>query len=94
MLNMTNVLCCLGRYQEAHEAAVELVAFTKATFGLEDVRTLAVRNTYAGTCTKIGRVEEAKATFEDVLTIETRILGRDHPETQDTRRKLVALLQT
>ena len=40
--------------------------------------------TYAVARAKLGRVEEAKANFEDVLTIETRVFGRDHPQTQDT----------
>ena len=64
--------------------ATEAVAFAKAKFGLEDPRTLTVRKNYASACVKLGRVEEAKAIFEDVLTTQTRVLGRDHPYTQST----------
>ena len=78
----------LDRYQEAHEAADKGVAFGKAKFGLEDIRTLTVSNTYAVTCTKLGRFEEAKANFEDTLTIQTRVFGREHLYTQSTRRTM------
>ena len=84
MLQTANVLLQLGRNQEAHEMATEFVAFAKAKFGPEDSRTLAAVTTYAVACAKLGRVEEAKATFEDVLTTQTRVLGREHPMTQTT----------
>ena len=66
--------------------ATELVAFAKAHYGLEDPKTLQAMRKYAVTCAKLGRMEEAKATFEDVLTTQTRILGREHRDTQGTRR--------
>lgn len=40
---------------------------------------------YATAGANLGRVEEAKAIFEDVLSTKTRILGHDHPYTQETR---------
>ena len=85
MDQMARVLLVLDRYQEAHEAAVEAVAFTKAKFGLEDPLTLIAWTLYAAACAKLGRVEEAKANFNYVLTTQTRVLGRDHPDTQMTR---------
>ena len=85
MQNITEVFLCLKRHQEGHQMATELVAFTKAKFGLEDPKTLDAVNTYAFACTKVGRVEEAKATFEDVFATQTRVLGREHPHTQNTR---------
>ena len=84
MHEITEVLLALDRNQEAHEAAAEAVAFNKAKYGLEDLKTLAAVRAYAVACAKLGRIEEAKANFEDALTIETRVLGRDHPETQGT----------
>ena len=68
--------------------AAESVAFAKATFGREDPRTLTATKMYATACLALGRIEEAKANFEDVLTIETRLLGREHPDTQHTRRAM------
>ena len=85
MQQMTEVLIELGRYQEAHETAAEAFAFTKAKFGLEDHRTLIARSTDAIACVGIGRKEEAKIIFEDVLTTRTRVVGRDHSDTQQTR---------
>ena len=88
MLQIADVLLSLDRNQEAHEMATELVAFTKAKFGPEDLRTLEAVNSYAIACAELSRVEEAKATFEAVLTIQTRILGREHPYTQTTRQNM------
>ena len=84
MLQIAEMLLHLDRNQEAHEAAAEAVAFCKAKFGLENPKTLTARTKYAVVCAKLGRVEEAKANFEDVLTTQTRVLGRDHPQTQHT----------
>ena len=69
---------------DAYETAAELVAFTKANYGLEDPKTQGPRCSYAVACAKLGRVEEAKANFEDLLRTQSRIYGRDHPLTQDT----------
>ena len=88
MQQLAYVLLHLNRNQEAHEMATVLVAFAKAKWGPEDHETLTAVHTYAVTCAKLGRVEEAKTTFENVLTTQTRILGRDHPDTQITRRNM------
>ena len=82
--HLADVLLDLDRYQEAHKAAADAVTFAKAKFGLEDPRTLEAVTTYAVACAKLGRVEEAKATFDDLLITQTRVLGRDHPLTQYT----------
>ena len=68
--------------------ATEFVAFAKAKFGPDDPRTLGAVRTYADACAKLGRVEEGKGILEDVLTTQTRVLGRDHPETQETRQAM------
>ena len=88
MLQIADVFLQLDRDQEAHEMAAEAVAFAKEKFDLEDSKTLKGMNSYAIACAKLGRVEEAKAAFEDVLSIETRVLGRDHPHTQFTSEKM------
>ena len=88
MLQKADVLLRLGRYQEAHEVATEVVAIVKAKFDLEDPKTLSAMSMYARACAKLGRVEEAKANFNHVLTTQTRVLGRDHPQTQDTRQNM------
>ena len=80
-----NILVGLDRSQEAHEAATEAVAFTKAKFGMEDPKTLLAMTLYAEACAELGRVEEAKAIFEDVLATQTRVMGHEHLHTQLTR---------
>ena len=84
LLQLADILLNLDRNQEAREVATELIAFAKAKFGPEDSPTLEAMRAYAIICAKLGRVEEAKAHFEDVLTTKTRVLGRDHPSTQLT----------
>ena len=81
-----DVLLCLHRYQEVHDIATELVAFAKEKFGPEDNRTLGAVKLYAVACAKLGRVDEAKANFNDVLTTQTRVLGREHPYTHSIRQ--------
>ena len=88
LLLIAGVLVDLDRNQEAHEMATELVAFCKAKFGLEDSKTLTALTTYATTCAELGRVEEAKANFEYAITTQTRVLGREHPDTQNTRLRM------
>ena len=83
---IVDVLLGLHRNQEAHEAAAEAGAFTKAKFGFEHPMTLEARKLYALACAKLGRIEEAKASFEDALTTQIRVLGRDHPATEHTRQ--------
>ena len=82
MLQTVDALCGLDRYQEAYDMATELVAYAKAKFGQEHPLTQQAVSTYAMACAKLGRVEEAKATFEDALRNLTRVLGREHPLTQ------------
>ena len=90
MHQIADLLLDLDRNQEAHEATAEVVAYDKAHYGPEDPRTLKAMRTYAAACAKTGRMEEAKALFEDVLSTETRILGRDHGETRETRQSMRA----
>ena len=68
--------------------ATELVAFAKLKFGLEDPVTMIARKKYAITCAKLGRVEEAKANFEDAFTTQTRVLGQEHRHTQSTLKSM------
>ena len=76
----------LGRIQECLDTAMENVALAKAEFGPEDGYTLIARNMYAQACTQLGRVEEAKVIFDDVLATQTRVFGREHQQTQYTMK--------
>ena len=81
---LVEVFLGLDRNPEAHDRAVELVAFATAKFDLEDAMTLKAKSYYAWACARLGRLEEAKANFDDVVTIQTRVFGRDHSDTQFT----------
>ena len=91
MVEIATVLLGLGRNLEAHEMAAEAVAFTKAKFSLEDPRTLHGMTLYASNCAKLGRMDESKAIFEDILTLHTRVFGREHQQTQSTRDHMSCL---
>ena len=86
MKAMTDVLGGLGRFQECFDTAAEILAFTEANYRQEDVEAMEAKELYAKACANVGRMEEAMATLENLLTTETRIFGRDHPHTQQTRR--------
>ena len=71
--------------------ATEAGAFAKEKFGQDHPLTLDAVTSSAVACACLGRVEEAKVNIEDVLTTQTRVLGRDHPKTQETRRGMCLL---
>ena len=83
-MNICAVLGELGQYQECFDQAAEGVEFTTASFGPLDHHTLNFRNLHATACGFLGRIDESKALFNDLLAIETRVLGRDQNLTQNT----------
>ena len=88
---MTIMLDLIGRHQEARITGAEAVAFAKATMGPEHSMTLLAMTHYAKSCASLGRVEESREVLTEVLTVQTRVLGRDHPETQHTRNYMTLL---
>ena len=92
MLHIAEVLFDLKRYRESRQFATDTVTFSTAKYGKENPFTLRSRAQYAAACALLGRVDEARTIFNDVLTIESRVLGRDHPRTEDTRRCMRAYL--
>ena len=93
MHGMSAVLHDLGRYQEAFEPAAEILRFTKGKYGLDHDYTLQAMERYALTCAKLGRIEESKAIFAEILATETRIFGRDNPMTQMTLYNMDQLVE-
>ena len=85
---VAHLLLGLGRNQEAHEAATELVAFNKAKFGPESSLALSAVEMYATACAKLGRMEEAKANFNVAFVTQARVLGREHEATQKTWQQM------
>ena len=74
----------LERFQEAYEVSIELVAFSQAHHGPDNIESLMSRDMLARALCTLGREDEAKATYEALLADQTRVLGRDHDLTQRT----------
>ena len=74
-------LVSLRRFQEYLDIATELITFTKANCGPESMYTLKAKQHYAAACAWVGRLEESKLLFEDLLATEIRVLGHEHPDT-------------
>ena len=85
LVQMAKVFPDLGRNQEAHATMADVVALAKANYSPDDSTTIAAMEDYAVICAKIGRVDESKIIFNEVLTKQIRIYGRDHPYTLETR---------
>ena len=83
---LVDVFLQLNRDREALETAADVFAFATAKYGPENRKTLKTKKVYATTCVKLGRLDESKTIFEEVLATETRIFGCDHPSTQVTRQ--------
>ena len=90
LTELVTVFHNLDRNQEAYETATEVVAFTDANFGMEDVRTFGARAAYAKACARLDRLEEATSIFEDLLTTQTRIYGPDHPMIHKLKRIILS----
>ena len=77
----------LGLHYEALTLDVAVAAL-EGTRAPDHPDTLASRNNLAGAYREAGRLEEAIALFEQVLTDRTRVLGEDHPDTLASRNNL------
>ena len=77
----------LGLHYEALTLDVAVAAL-EGTRAPDHPDTLASRNNLAGAYREAGRLEEAIALFEQVLTDRTRVLGEDHPHTLASRNNL------
>ena len=77
----------LGLHYEALTLDVAVAAL-EGTRAPDHPDTLASRNNLAGAYREAGRLEQAIALFEQVLTDRTRVLGEDHPDTLASRNNL------
>ena len=77
----------LGLHYEALTLDVAVAAL-EGTRAPDHPDTLASRNNLAGAYREAGRLEEAIALYEQVLTDRTRVLGEDHPHTLASRNNL------
>ena len=79
----------LGLHYEALTLDVAVAAL-EGTRAPDHPDTLASRNNLAGAYREAGRLEQAIALFEQVLTDRTRVLGEDHPDTLTSRNNLAS----
>ena len=86
MSTMSDVLRDLHRPQEAYDILTDVVKFAQKKFGHEHQNTLVIRNLHAAVLVQLDRRDESYAIYNDVLAAEARILGPDHPLTQETRQ--------
>ena len=77
----------LGLHYEALTLDVAVAAL-EGTRAPDHPDTLASRNNLAGAYREAGRLEEAIALYEQVLTDHTRVLDEDHPDTLTSRHNL------
>ena len=77
----------LGLHYEALTLDVAVAAL-EGTRAPDHPDTLASRNNLAGAYREAGRLTEAIALYEQVLTDRTRVLGEDHPDTLASRNDL------
>ena len=77
----------LGLHYEALTLDVAVAAL-EGTRAPDHPDTLASRNNLAGAYREAGRLTEAIALYEQVLTDRTRVLGEDHPDTLTSRHNL------
>ena len=85
MTNLAGLLSDLDRHKESLHVSTDVVAFCEAKYGREHPYTLYTKFGHAMTFVELGPVEESKAMFDDLLTLQTRVLGRDHEMTNATR---------
>ena len=79
--------CDLGLPFEAL-TLLDTVDVLQELLGEDHPEALASRNNLAGAYESAGRLTEAIALYEQVLTDSTRILGEDHPDTLTSRNNL------
>ena len=82
----------LGLHYEALTLDVAVAAL-EGTRAPDHPDTLASRNNLAGAYREAGRLTEAIALYEQVLTDRTRVLGEDHPHTLASRHNLAGAYQ-
>mmetsp|Transcript_3430 Transcript_3430/g.11264 ORF Transcript_3430/g.11264 Transcript_3430/m.11264 type:complete len:434 (-) Transcript_3430:569-1870(-) len=87
----TTALVALDRVDEALTLAKEVLDLDKRHFGAESDRALHSMLVYANALLSTKRFAEGKRVFEDMYKIQTRIFGRDHPETRQVAMILTML---
>ena len=81
---LANTLFIVGRHIDAATISAHIVGLASSQLGPQDTITLGIKKNYARTLIALYRREEALELLDDVLRIESTLLGPDHPTTQMT----------
>lgn len=81
----------LGRGDEAEELMRTCVRYITMIWGPNSRPELLGKHFHAQTLIRAGRLDESRRMLRELLPIQTKILGRDHPETRATACQLAAL---
>ncbi|KAF8243753.1 hypothetical protein K440DRAFT_605871 [Wilcoxina mikolae CBS 423.85] len=82
MCNLASTYSSQGRWKEAEELGVQIMETRKRI--LEHPDTLISMDNLAYTYKSQGRIEEAISMMTETLTLRSRNLGVDHPDTKDS----------
>jgi len=91
--HLATTLFLLGQVTEACELRRRILDVRTRTWGPDNLTTLSSLENLANTLQWIDEVDEAKVTYENLLTRRIRLLGTDHPDTQRTSEMLSAIDQ-
>lgn len=91
--NLTNVLCDLGRFDDAEESYKVNLAKKRQTLGDKNPSTLSTLHNYALFLYSRGRLNEAEPLCRQAFECRLASLGSDHKDTLDSRNNLALILQ-
>jgi hypothetical protein len=90
--NLAASLCHNGRYAEAEQMQLELLAVQQRVLGAEHPYTVGAANNLALCLSRQGKYAEAELMQREVLSMQRRTLGAEHPHTLGTTTNLAGSL--
>lgn len=93
VVNLAALLVRTGKFEEAEKDYLEVVALYGKIYGEKNFNTATVRSLLAECLTKTKKFPQAEKLLVESLAIIKGQFGQDHPRTQATVRRLVALYE-
>lgn len=91
--NLAALLVRTGKFEEAERYYLEVIALYSKIYGEKNFNTATVRSLLAECLTKTKKYPQAEKLLMECLAIIKGQFGQDHPRTQATVRRLVALYE-
>ncbi len=79
------------QFAQARQVLERMLPKLDSELGPDNAETIKAREMLAYACIPLGDAATASALFEQVIAAKERVLGKDHPDTQATRRNFTAL---